>query len=160
LGIIPVRHASVLDMAAWFAGFVKSKCRRINSRTRETYSEHFRPSVDLRPNKFVWLGSTRPLDAFKYFFKETEHGILLAHTYQYEKGASTWIIETNAYLGHWPFHRLRHNTARGPRGTHGPQGCRQGRRLVAPCGLLSQRARGQPGTGRRLSPCKNYNDSF
>ena len=68
----------------------------INSRTRETYRDHFKPSVDLRPNKFVWLGSTRPLDAFKYFFKESEHGILLAHTYQYEKGASTWIIETNA----------------------------------------------------------------
>jgi anthraniloyl-CoA monooxygenase len=68
----------------------------INSRTRETYREHFKPSVDLRPNKFVWLGSTRPLDAFKYFFKESAHGILLAHTYQYEKGASTWIIETNA----------------------------------------------------------------
>ncbi len=68
----------------------------INSRTRETHAEHFRPSIDLRPNKFVWLGSTRPLDAFKYFFKESEHGILLAHTYQYEKDASTWIIETNA----------------------------------------------------------------
>ncbi|HZT61983.1 MAG TPA: bifunctional salicylyl-CoA 5-hydroxylase/oxidoreductase [Burkholderiales bacterium] len=68
----------------------------INSRTRETHREHFKPSVDLRPNKFVWLGSTRPLDAFKYFFKESEHGILLAHTYQYEKSASTWIIETNA----------------------------------------------------------------
>src|SRR5712671_2157060 len=68
----------------------------INSPTREAYGEHFKPSVDLRPNKFVWLGSTRPLDAFKYFFKETEHGILLAHCYQYEKDASTWIIETNA----------------------------------------------------------------
>ena len=68
----------------------------INSRTRETYRDHFKPSVDLRPNKFVWLGSTRPLDAFKYFFKESEHGILLAHTYQYERDASTWIIETNA----------------------------------------------------------------
>jgi anthraniloyl-CoA monooxygenase len=68
----------------------------INSKTRETWREHFKPSVDLRTNKFVWLGSTRPLDAFKYFFKESEHGILLAHTYQYEKGASTWIIETGA----------------------------------------------------------------
>jgi anthraniloyl-CoA monooxygenase len=68
----------------------------INSKTRETWRDHFKPSVDLRPNKFVWLGSTRPLDAFKYFFKESEHGVLLAHTYQYEKDASTWIIETNA----------------------------------------------------------------
>src|SRR5258706_6627496 len=68
----------------------------INSHTREAHREHFKPSVDLRPNKFVWLGSTRPLDAFKYFFKETGHGILLAHCYQYEKDASTWIMETNA----------------------------------------------------------------
>jgi len=68
----------------------------INSRIRETHKAHFRPSVDLRPNKFTWLGSTRPLDAFKYFFRDTPHGIMLAHCYQYEKGASTWVIETGA----------------------------------------------------------------
>ena len=68
----------------------------INSRIRETHKAHFRPSVDLRPNKFTWLGSTRPMDAFKYFFRETPHGIVLAHCYQYEKGASTWIFEMNA----------------------------------------------------------------
>ena len=68
----------------------------INSKVREAHKEHFRPSVDLRPNKFTWLGSTRPMDAFKYFFRETPQGIMLAHGYQYEKGASTWVIETNA----------------------------------------------------------------
>jgi len=67
----------------------------INSRVREKYRAHFRPSVDLRPNKFTWLGSTRPLDAFKYFFRETPEGIILAHCYQYEKGSSTWVIETD-----------------------------------------------------------------
>ncbi|MBM3353017.1 MAG: bifunctional salicylyl-CoA 5-hydroxylase/oxidoreductase [Betaproteobacteria bacterium] len=65
----------------------------INSRIREQHRDHFRPSVDLRPNKFVWLGSTRPLDAFKYFFKEQPEGVLLAHAYQYEPGRSTWIAE-------------------------------------------------------------------
>lgn len=67
----------------------------IHSRIRERYRDHFQPSVDLRPNKFVWLGSTRPLDAFKYFFRETPEGIILAHCYQYEKGRSTWVIETD-----------------------------------------------------------------
>ncbi len=67
----------------------------INSRIREQNKDHFQPSVDLRPNKFTWLGSTRPLDAFKYFFRETPEGILLAHCYQYEEGRSTWIIETD-----------------------------------------------------------------
>jgi anthraniloyl-CoA monooxygenase len=67
----------------------------INSKIREQNKDHFRPSVDLRPNKFTWLGSTKPLDAFKYFFRETPEGIVLAHCYQYEEGRSTWIIETD-----------------------------------------------------------------
>jgi len=65
----------------------------LNSRIRSKYSDHFQPSLDLRPNKFTWLGSTRPLDAFKYFFRETPQGVLLAHCYQYEADRSTWVIE-------------------------------------------------------------------
>jgi anthraniloyl-CoA monooxygenase len=67
----------------------------INSRIREKYKEHFQPSVDLRPNKFTWLGSTKPLDAFKYFFRETPEGTIVAHCYQYEPDRSTWVIETD-----------------------------------------------------------------
>src|SRR5688572_21517216 len=67
----------------------------INSRIREKHRTHFWPSVDLRPNKFTWLGSTKPLDAFKYFFRSAQEGIILAHCYQYEKGRSTWIMETD-----------------------------------------------------------------
>ena len=67
----------------------------INSRIREKYKDHFQPSVDLRPNKFTWLGSTKPLDAFKYFFRETPQGIILAHCYQYEDDRSTWVMETD-----------------------------------------------------------------
>jgi anthraniloyl-CoA monooxygenase len=67
----------------------------INSRIREKYKDHFQPSVDLRPNKFTWLGSTKPLDAFKYFFQEAPEGIILAHCYQYEPDRSTWVIETD-----------------------------------------------------------------
>ncbi|MCC6212524.1 MAG: FAD-dependent monooxygenase, partial [Burkholderiales bacterium] len=67
----------------------------INSKIREAHQAHFQPGVDLRPNKFAWLGSTRPLDAFKYFFRETPEGIILAHCYQYEPGHSTWVIETD-----------------------------------------------------------------
>jgi anthraniloyl-CoA monooxygenase len=67
----------------------------IASKIRESNKSHFQPSVDLRPNKFTWLGSTKPLDAFKYFFRETPEGIILAHCYQYEQGRSTWVIETD-----------------------------------------------------------------
>jgi anthraniloyl-CoA monooxygenase len=67
----------------------------INSRVRETFAERFQPEGDLRPNKFSWMGSTRPFDAFTFFFRETEHGIFIAHCYQYEVGRSTWVMETD-----------------------------------------------------------------
>ncbi len=67
----------------------------INSRIREGWRDRFRPEVDLRPNKFTWMGSTRPFDAFSFFFKETEHGLFIAHCYQYEAGRSTWVLETD-----------------------------------------------------------------
>ncbi|WP_295849056.1 bifunctional salicylyl-CoA 5-hydroxylase/oxidoreductase, partial [Tardiphaga sp.] len=56
---------------------------------------HFKPTVDLRPNRFTWMGSTRPLDAFTFLFEETEWGPFIAHAYQYEAGRSTWIFETD-----------------------------------------------------------------
>jgi anthraniloyl-CoA monooxygenase len=67
----------------------------INSRFREKYVDHFQPEVDLRTNKFAWMGSTRPLDAFTFIFQETEWGPFIAHAYQYEAGHSTWIFETD-----------------------------------------------------------------
>jgi anthraniloyl-CoA monooxygenase len=67
----------------------------INSRMRDALADKFQPSVDLRPNFFSWMGSTRPFDAFTFFFRETAHGIFIAHCYQYEPGRSTWIIEAD-----------------------------------------------------------------
>src|SRR3954466_6099136 len=67
----------------------------INSRMRDAFAERFKPRVDLRPNFFSWMGSTRPFDAFTFFFRETEHGIFIAHCYQYEPGQSTWVMETD-----------------------------------------------------------------
>lgn len=67
----------------------------VNSRFREKYAEHFQPEVDLRTNKFAWMGSTMPLDAFTFIFQETEWGPFIAHAYQYEAGHSTWIFETD-----------------------------------------------------------------
>lgn len=66
----------------------------VNSPIRDKYAREFGASVVEMRNKFTWLGSTRPLDAFTFFFRETEHGHFCAHTYQYEEGHSTWIVET------------------------------------------------------------------
>jgi anthraniloyl-CoA monooxygenase len=41
------------------------------------------------------MGSDRPMDAFNFFFRETPHGIFIAHCYQYQPGRSTWVMETD-----------------------------------------------------------------
>lgn len=68
-------------------------CDGINSGIREQFQKAFGTKIKLRKNKFVWLGSTKPLDAFTYFFRTTVYGTFVAHTYQYEEGMSTWIFE-------------------------------------------------------------------
>ena len=65
----------------------------IASGIRTKYEKEFGTKITLKKNRFVWLGSTKPLDAFNYFFRETPHGTIVAHTYQYETGMSTWIFE-------------------------------------------------------------------
>lgn len=70
-------------------------CDGINSRFREENRAHFGTEIDLRPNRFTWMGSTRPFDDFTFFFRETDWGIFVAHCYQYEAGLSTWVLETD-----------------------------------------------------------------
>ncbi len=64
------------------------------SATRDRLADRFGPEVDLRPNRFVWLGTSRPFDAFTFYFKYNEHGLWRVHAYRYTEGASTFIVET------------------------------------------------------------------
>jgi anthraniloyl-CoA monooxygenase len=65
----------------------------VNSTVRKRYEEHFRPNISQGKNKFVWLGTTFPFDAFTFYFKENEHGMFRVHAYRYEKERSTFIVE-------------------------------------------------------------------
>lgn len=65
----------------------------INSAIRDRFASDFGTKTELKKNRFVWMGSTRPLDAFTYFFRTTSYGTIVAHTYQYQEGMSTWIFE-------------------------------------------------------------------
>lgn len=65
----------------------------IGSVIRTQYEKEFGTKIEMKKNRFVWLGSTKPLDAFTYFFRNTEHGLIVAHSYQYQEGMSTWIFE-------------------------------------------------------------------
>ena len=65
----------------------------IASAIREHYSDYFNPVITTKSNRFTWMGSSRKVEDFTYFFKDTEHGPICAHTYQYEEGMSTWVFE-------------------------------------------------------------------
>ncbi len=77
----------------------------VNSQVREHFKDAFRPEVSVKANRFCWMGSTRPMDEFNYFFKQTEHGIICAHCYQYEAGRSTWVFEMDEAC--WQGHGFR-----------------------------------------------------
>jgi anthraniloyl-CoA monooxygenase len=66
----------------------------VNSTIRAKYAEYFKPTIDWRPNRFVWLGTTFPFDAFTFYFRENEHGLWRVHAYRYEQETSTFIVET------------------------------------------------------------------
>src|SRR5213594_3567174 len=64
-----------------------------NSVVRGQFADRFKPTVDWRPNRYVWLGTTRPFPAFTFYFKRDQHGLWRVHAYQYEPGHSTFIVE-------------------------------------------------------------------
>jgi anthraniloyl-CoA monooxygenase len=65
-----------------------------NSTLRQQHAADFEPVIDWRPNRFVWLGTTRPFPAFTFYFKYDGHGLWRVHAYRYAEGRSTFIVET------------------------------------------------------------------
>ena len=93
LGIQIHFEADVADVEAYRDADLVLAADGANSQIRDRYAEHFVPSLDFRPNRFVWLGTTRPFDAFTFYFRENEHGVWRVHAYQYEDGKATFIVE-------------------------------------------------------------------
>ena len=66
----------------------------LNSKARNELADHFKPAVEQRKNKFVWLGTHQKFDdAFTFIFEETKHGWIWAHAYQFDADTATFIVE-------------------------------------------------------------------
>ena len=65
----------------------------VNSQVRERYADVFRPSLDRRHNKFMWLGTDLVFEAFQFYVKATQWGTMQIHGYPYSDKGSTFIIE-------------------------------------------------------------------
>ncbi len=69
-------------------------CDGINSTTRTALADHFKPDIDVRECKFIWLGTHQKFDdAFTFIFEKTEHGWMWAHVYQFDDNTATFIVE-------------------------------------------------------------------
>jgi anthraniloyl-CoA monooxygenase len=68
-------------------------CDGANSKLRNAFEPEFGVDIDVRPNKYIWLGADKAFEAFTFAFEETEHGWIWAHAYKFEPNASTFIVE-------------------------------------------------------------------
>ncbi|MET0682443.1 MAG: FAD-dependent monooxygenase, partial [Casimicrobiaceae bacterium] len=97
LGVKLVFETTVSDeraVAAAHGAELMIGCDGINSGIRARHQEVFRPEVDTRRCRFVWLGTKQRFDAFTFAFEETEYGWFQAHIYQFDGETSTFIVET------------------------------------------------------------------
>ncbi len=66
----------------------------VNSRVRAAHADIFKPDIDVRACKYIWLGTRQKFDdAFTFIFEETEHGWIWVHAYQFDKDTATFIVE-------------------------------------------------------------------
>lgn len=64
-----------------------------NSGIRKRHADRFRPDIDVRRCRYVWLGTKKPFDAFTFYFDERPSGWYQAHCYPFGGGWSTFIVE-------------------------------------------------------------------
>ena len=65
----------------------------VNSPIRAKYADRFRPTVDTRQCRYMWLGTDRVFDAFTFDVRRTPYGVMQVHAYPYDATGSTFIVE-------------------------------------------------------------------
>ena len=66
-----------------------------NSAVRTQFADQFKPSFEKRRNKFAWYGTRQRFHPVSLIFKQTAHGVFIAHSYQYGPELSTFLVEVD-----------------------------------------------------------------
>jgi anthraniloyl-CoA monooxygenase len=93
LGVALHFDTDVPDYTAHLTADLVVAADGINSGIRDDLADRFRPDLDWRPNRFVWLGTTRRFPAFTFYFRKNAHGLFRVHAYNYDAEHSTFIVE-------------------------------------------------------------------
>jgi len=65
----------------------------VNSTARKQYADRFQPTLDVRPNRYIWFGTNKLFHGLTLTFRENNAGVFAAHSYKFNKTTSTFIIE-------------------------------------------------------------------
>lgn len=65
----------------------------IRSTAREAYTGSFRPELDERNCRYMWLSTDRVFEAFTFIVEKRDFGSVQVHAYPYDGRRSTFIVE-------------------------------------------------------------------
>jgi len=65
----------------------------LNSAVRTRYASSFGPDLERRDCRYMWLGTDKVFDAFKFYVKQTPYGVMQVHGYPFDASGSTFIVE-------------------------------------------------------------------
>lgn len=65
----------------------------LNSAIRARYADTFRPTLNVRDCRYMWLGTDKVFEAFKFYVEDTPAGAMQIHGYPFDKTGSTFIVE-------------------------------------------------------------------
>ena len=98
LGVRLKHHTNVTDVASMRDCDLLVGADGANSLVRQTYDMFFQPLIDLRQNRFTWLGTQQPFSGLTMIFRTVrmpngEDGLFIAHAYHFSPTTSTFIVE-------------------------------------------------------------------
>lgn len=67
---------------------------------RDENKEKFGTTIDWRPNRFIWYGTTKAFNSLTLTFRETNAGVFCAHHYRYQPDRSTFLVEVEDATWH------------------------------------------------------------
>jgi anthraniloyl-CoA monooxygenase len=65
----------------------------VGSATRTELAGAFGPTLEAHRARYIWLGTTRPFEAFTFVFRRHRDGWFQVHAYPYDARMSTFIVE-------------------------------------------------------------------
>jgi anthraniloyl-CoA monooxygenase len=93
LGVNLHFHTNIEDVAPYRESDLLVAADGANSLVRRAYERHFGPTVDVRRNKYIWLGTAQLFHGLTLIFRANEAGVFASHCYKFSPARSTFIVE-------------------------------------------------------------------